>query len=451
MPSIMTALITIFRSTMASRNLLPRARSFAVVGYCALVLALNTLAAESADLSNYFRVFQVPEPPGSGLSPPVVDRPPLLPTNLLPEVHVTGGGQDPAGVLVDRLVVFPADRLFVVFGYWSAFRPILSGTISRFVGPNTEPCGTTWFWGGPIPLYPVTVQPRTGASFQLSRLFRSSLPSGGCSASTNVEPIAATAQWSATDTITLQAPIRRKATDGSEYDASPMVQLRNSVPWMTYYFGYRLGLVASQANWLDSNLPSVMPALTGWPAFPNSRDNFELAKLPAPYIEGEIVEYVNFQVSPGSTAGHYFYATGSAEQAQLDGVESWARTGKSFKSGGYVSVCRLFAAGSNGKSGTHFYSADATECNQLKGLSFLQDEGEVFRASRSIPASSATASATCPLGTVGLYRFYNNAAQKSYANNHRYMVGRPYPSEGSAMVSLGWTDEGLQMCVPEAP
>ena len=421
----------------------------AVAIFCALVLPQATWAGDPSNLSAYYRVIQLPSQV-SWTGPPVIDRAAPVPTGFPPEVHVVGGGQDPSGVVVGAETTYPAERLFAMAGYLIGGRPVVSAPITWFVGQKFDPCGTVWIWETPWqPLSTAIVRPRVGAVFELQRLFQ--LPSSsGCSPfgmSLTIE----TARWSAIDTITLKAPIRRKATDGSEYDASPMVQLRNGVPWMTYYFGYRMGLVGSQANWLDSNLPRVMPALTGWPAFPDGRDNFELAKLPAPYIEGEIVEYVNFQVSPGSSAGHYFYATGAAEQALLDGVESWSRTGKSFKSGGYVSVCRLFAAGTDGKSGTHFYSADAAECNQLKGLSFLQYEGEVFRASRPIPASSATAAATCPLGTVGLYRFYNNASQKSYANNHRYLIGRPYPSEGSAMVSVGWTDEGLQMCVPDAP
>ena len=395
----------------------------------AVAFGPSTAEARTVDVSPFYVFAFVPfDPFGSGL--PMAP----VPNGWLPEIHVVGGGIDPP---VDNRGRYSIARFIDVTTYGG----LPSGySVLAFSSPVTGPCGTAM---------QVPQPPRSSASLSATRYFRADVPVNGCRLDSGAT--AATAKWTTTDTITLQAPVRRAAIDGSEYDASPMVQLRNGVPWMTYYFGYRLGLVASQSNWLDSNLPRVMPALTGWPAFPNSRDNFELTKLPAPYIEGEIVEYVNFQVSPGSSAGHYFYATGSAEQAQLDGVESWARTGKSFKSGGYVSVCRLFAAGTDGKSGTHFYSADATECNQLKGLSFLQYEGEVFRASRPIPATSATASATCPLGTVGLYRFYNNAAGKSYANNHRYLIGRPYPSEGSAMVSVGWTDEGLQMCVPDAP
>ena len=63
--------------------------------------------------------------------------------------------------------------------------------------------------------------------------------------------------WQAKDRINLLAPIRRKASDGSEYEASPMVIVREGVPWMTYYAGYRLGFVASESNWSDSNLGKI--------------------------------------------------------------------------------------------------------------------------------------------------------------------------------------------------
>jgi hypothetical protein len=106
-------------------------------------------------------------------------------------------------------------------------------------------------------------------------------------------------RWTLSDRITFSGVKRRKAIDGGEYDASAMAIVRNGMPWITYYWGYRLGLVASESNWLDSSVGATQ-ALAGWPSFPNARDNFELASVPPPWIEGEVIEYVNFLDFPSA-------------------------------------------------------------------------------------------------------------------------------------------------------
>ncbi len=426
----------------------------AMTALFAAALGSHFAIAANVDLSDYYRVLA--KPPGGVTFPlPFTTDGVIGTSGFPPEVRVVGGDIDPPGWMsTTETAIFPVNRLFILFGNGDLAKlipPYYMQQLGAVVGPNNEPCGTPWSWGGALPKHPLLVTPRSGTTATLTRYFRSSLPTGGCSEDTLSFPIAANAQWTLVDTYTLQAPIRRKASDGSEYDASPLVVLRSGVPWITYYFGYRMGLVGSQSNWLESNLSKVLPAMAQWPAFPSNKGNFELAKLPAPYVEGEIVEYVNFQVSPASALGHYFYASGLSEQALLDDLAAWSRTGKTFKSGGYVSVCRHYFAGTNATTGTHFYSADSTECEQLKGTTGFQYEGQVFRASRPVPSVATAQAVSCPRGTQRLYRFYNNASGKNYANNHRYVIERVYPSEAVTMVAAGWRDEGPQMCVPDAP
>jgi hypothetical protein len=81
-----------------------------------------------------------------------------------------------------------------------------------------------------------------------------------------------------TDQITFGAPIRRTARDGGQYDASQMVVERNGLPWATYHWGYRLGMVASVSDW-NAALPGTPANLATWPALPSSKDNFELVAL----------------------------------------------------------------------------------------------------------------------------------------------------------------------------
>ena len=144
-----------------------------------------------------------------------------------------------------------------------------------------------------------------------------------------------------TDQLNFNAPVRRASIDGSQYDASPMKLVRNGLPWSTYYFGYHLGMVANESNWSDAN-SSQAGDLVGFFRFPSSLNNFELTSLPPPWVEDDVVEYVNKTDFPKQPGGQFFYAVLAADKNLLDSVPNWSRTGKAFKSGGYVSVCRFY-------------------------------------------------------------------------------------------------------------
>jgi len=254
-------------------------------------------------------------------------------------------------------------------------------------------------------------------------------------------------RWVLDDEITLGAPIRKRALDGGEFDASPMSVVRAGAPWATYFWGYKLGLVESRSDWNDANR-SKLPS--DWPGFPPSSEDFKLTTLPPPWVEGEVTEYVNTADFPRQPDGQYFYAATDADRAALDSIATWRRTGNSFKQGGYVSVCRFYG-GANGGPNTHFYSASDTECNWLKGVSFLAYEGQTFRVNKPLPLPANAPAGTqpgCPAGSKPLYRLYNNASApgKNYVSNHRYVTSR---ATVDAAVAIGWLDEGVSMCVPE--
>ena len=359
---------------------------------------------------------------------------PLFP----PEVHVTAGGSDPAPVITRFGSYYSVTRLlnFVAFVDESPWRT--SEFALGFLGPITGPCAANQdAVKVPGSLAGGTSQTATiRYKFIWNPIDKCGDYDGG--------PGYGAPKWIAQDQITYLAPVRRKASDGSDYDASPMVIVRNGEPWMTYFFGYRLGLVASESNWNVANLPKV-PSLADWPDFPTPMNNFELAKLPPPFVEGEVVEYVNFAVFPASKVGHFFYAANANEQAALDVVPTWFRTGQTFKNGGYVSVCRFYGSASPGPN-THVYSADENECKVvLPSISVLHDEGTAFRASRPIP-STATNAVSCPTATIPVYRLYNNPAGRAFDSNHRYVTDATL---AQAMVRAGWVDEGLVMCVPQ--
>lgn len=383
-------------------------------------------AADMSSLRPYFTYYQIP---GTSLA-----RDNFV-SGLPPEVRVVGGGVDPPNIVNTAGTFAPADRMIGISGFFeSPNDPRALSYSFLFGGSLLGPCS---FVGVKLPW---SFSP--GYQISQTRNYYGRSASAGCAydLQNGVLP-----NWQVRDRMTFLAPIRRKTTDGSEYEASPMVIEREGLPWITYYAGYRLGFVASESNWVTTNL-SKAPALATWPVFPDPRDNFELTKLPKPFVEGEVVEYVNENDFPKSPGGVFFYATSRADQDALDATANWWRTGQSFKSGGYVPVCRLYGSASPGPN-THFYSADATECKSLQTNPALHYEGTPFRASRLIPGTSASASASCPVGTIPLYRGFNNSPSAGYDPNHRYVTNRNLLTKMSP--GLGWVDEGAVMCVPE--
>jgi hypothetical protein len=242
------------------------------------------------------------------------------------------------------------------------------------------------------------------------------------------------------DRFELLAPMRRNAMDGAEYEAVPLRVDRSGVgELVTLYFGYRMGQVAGKTG----------------PSVPSSQaEDYELAALPPPFVEGEVVEYVYRPSIAASPWGHFFYATSEADKALLDGNADWMRTGRAFKSGGYLPVCRFFYRPPSGGAATHFYTARADECERFKTQPGFSYEGIAFRASLPRPQQAGQAAddpARCPEKTVPLWRYFNAPASTSVAPNHRYVLNR---NVGQAMASGSaairpWAAEGIALCVPE--
>lgn len=352
-----------------------------------------------------------------------------------PDVRVIGGAANPPALQTDVGPVEWVDRLIMTQTFTENGGPrqfSIDGPLRWFGGDRraddlTGPCST-----GDFIAFPWTLA--SGQTLTGTLGFRKG--QNGCE--TFGSP---PAYWTVADKLTFGEPVRRTAIDGSEYEAAPMVMQREGVPWITYYAGYRLGFVARESNWSDTNL-SKAPRLADWPELPSAARNFELVRLPRPWVEGEIVEYVNQNDFPNTPGGHFFYAANAAEQTLLDGTANWWRTGQSFKSGGYVPVCRVFGSVAPGVS-THFYSADAKECAALLSDSRFKNEGVAFRASKLLPQSSGGG---CPQASIPLYRGFNNPTSAKGEPNHRYSTKRELIS---ALSQSGWTDEGPVMCVPQ--
>ena len=391
----------------------------AFVANCPLAKASDSVIS----LTGYYIHYKMPDHPEA-------DRYGTVTQNS-PQVKVTGGGEDPpqygSNMSVDRLI-----RVYTV-------NLDFSGAIPRGDVGFFHPIA-----GGICRIEPTVIKSSVfeGQELLERNQWRSTIPEG-CGPDFFIGP--GPIKFTLEDRVKFGSPLRRKAIDGGQYDASPMMIIRSGQPWMTYHWGYRLGLVASTANWDAANLSKV-PELSTWPNFPDAKDNFELVTLPPPWIENDVVEYVNRADFPNQPNGQYFYAVLASDKAVLDSIPAWQRSGKSFKSGGYVSACRFYG-GKNGGPNTHFYSADDKECAALKAIPQLSYEGQTFAVNLPLPGAAVIGVKPCPIDSKPLYRVYNNASASNsrFVSNHRYLTER---ADVATVVAQGWVDEGQVMCVP---
>jgi hypothetical protein len=99
------------------------------------------------------------------------------------------------------------------------------------------------------------------------------------------------------------------------------------------------------------------------------------------------------------------------------------------------STCRFF----NPTAGTHFFTANAAECEALKTGAFgWQYEGLSFKV--ELPRDGACGYP--PLGSSPIYRLYNN--RRNGLPNHRYVGDAKLKA---SVLAEGWTDEGVAFCV----
>ena len=148
---------------------------------------------------------------------------------------------------------------------------------------------------------------------------------------------------------------------------------------------------------------------------------------------GRAVEYVN------TFLGHYFVTASPADMALIDaGAEGpgWQRTGGEFgvflgagDAPGLSPVCRFYSPGFN----SHFFTADAGECAQVKANRDWNYEGIAFYA--ALPQGQS-----CSGATTAVYRAYSGTAK-----NHRFTVDATVFAH---VAGEGFTPEGVAMCAP---
>jgi len=142
-----------------------------------------------------------------------------------------------------------------------------------------------------------------------------------------------------------------------------------------------------------------------------------------------------------ATTRHYFMTASPDEARLVDGGSAgpgWARTGGEFgvfaratDAPGLAPVCRFYSPRFN----SHFYTANATECEAVKHNADWSYEGTAFY----VPLPDA---GTCAAGTTAVYRSYNNR-QAANDGNHRFTVDA---TAYAGMTKLGYSLEGTVMC-----
>jgi C-terminal processing protease CtpA/Prc len=167
-----------------------------------------------------------------------------------------------------------------------------------------------------------------------------------------------------------------------------------------------------------------------------------------------VVEYYNKAIAA------YFLTGRATEQAVLDGISDFQRTGVSFvataaegATAPLDSVCRYRIAIPNSNLGvpgqpfsSHFYGLTA-DCGTIAGYNFPNFYNEGFDFAVERPNNGV-----CPASSpVRVYRALRNLTPVDVPN-HRYSVSTTAYDE---MLTRGWTGEGVVFCaksaVPETP
>ena len=158
----------------------------------------------------------------------------------------------------------------------------------------------------------------------------------------------------------------------------------------------------------------------------------------APTQQLPVLEYYN------ATLDHYFITQNAGEIADLDsGVHpGWARNGEAFNvyvanasDGRGHGACRWYGLPAFGLD-THFFSASATECNEVALSPLTEGRWENETANAFEATLPDTITGVCPNGTVPVYRLWNNRID----SNHRYTTKT---SIRQSMIAKGYVPEGF--------
>lgn len=214
---------------------------------------------------------------------------------------------------------------------------------------------------------------------------------------------------------------------------------------------YEFAAAGSGSAWVPIELPALAPGDYFIEARGAAKNGGETTMLQRAFQVLNRTAVIEFYAE---STDHYFMSAGAEEIAMLDRPGSgWKRTGNQFyaflKQGDAPStakpVCRFYAGGPN----SHFYTADAGECQLLKNLE-ASGRAEAARTGTAFGGWAfenvaffvdAPVNGQCAQGTRPVYRAYNKRAAQN-DSNHRFSAEmRVYASMG-----FTWAPEGTVFC-----
>lgn len=155
-----------------------------------------------------------------------------------------------------------------------------------------------------------------------------------------------------------------------------------------------------------------------------------------------VVEYYNKAVDA------YFITGRANEQAGLDSVSDFARTGMTFQAtvvtaatAAQTKICRFYISVASPYTSSHFYGRQGTDCEYLLSLGIAGFSWEDYDFATQQPSSGV-----CPAGTAAIYRGFR-AGAGGKTSNHRYSAS---PTNYNAAVTAGYVGEGPAFCVTAA-
>ena len=155
-----------------------------------------------------------------------------------------------------------------------------------------------------------------------------------------------------------------------------------------------------------------------------------------------VIEYYN------KTLDAYFITGKVAEQAALDGVADFQRTGMTFQAvaaatapASLTQICRFYISFVTPYVSSHFYGRQGVDCESIRAQNLAGFTWEEYDFATQQPASGV-----CPAGTVGIYRGFR-AAANGKTSNHRYSASL---ATYNAAVAVGYVGENIAFCATSA-
>jgi hypothetical protein len=155
-----------------------------------------------------------------------------------------------------------------------------------------------------------------------------------------------------------------------------------------------------------------------------------------------VIEYYNKALDA------HFITGKTPEQAALDAVAGFQRTGMTFQAVSSVTaaasltkICRFYISSVSPYTSSHFYGRQGVDCESIRAQNLAAFTWEDYDFATQQPANGA-----CAAGTVAIYRGFRQGANGK-TSNHRYSASL---SDYNFAIGTGYAGEGVAFCATAA-